>query len=1224
MCRRKKNAQPRYEGGTILTLKCCLLFSINLCFFAFVFTDKHIEKLFNIVDHSIKTPTTAIKDLNSIGTAINTFTKSLNSQRFVDLFKIIKSTMDQIECNIKTLRVDQTVCNEFRNVLRQHMTNKKTQELVKCNKDPVVHSHLVHLIKKSDDEFVFIPTDWQLKPNKLTEHQTEKMKQRKSDIPALYNDLSQSQDSISIKEWSAKKPESSLSAHITEVISDIKATINCTNSENSIAAKTLKKTKSEAEILAKKRENELKKLQIDAVFPTVAESEENQKNTSRSRRSTATHKRYTDAQDSDKTDDNKSSKQKRNRSSANKSNVKNASDKDNSIEVIESSQALESQSIISRRGRKSMSRQRTKNVLSEKQQCATVRNPTNETIAQMDTMLNTDIDCTSDVISNCNIAEMDTEINSCELGKAVSNTSIEFSDETVVSVLSKPKQIVSSNEKVSTKTKPDVQPAAEPLCQLNVVQTSERQSPIQPIELDTVKKLAHDISTELSIQPANLSKENYTLEHVVDIYNQCTQPLSQSSNAAIVETSDNQTRVESVRLDTVKEPEKSLSVEQNSENNVAKVTEIVDGIENENHIEAPMSPLLPKSNDTANQSILSSLNCSDIEDRNNELINNTMDISPIFEAKQTIEPNPTVVESPATLLIKKALVCDVDSPTRKKLESVMVKVAIESPKARLTSTPMQSPCSSRVQFRGRAAQMLNLANIKRDNSPTPKRIRLSAAPTEAKTGAQDPNQRVSSPELTYEDLLARNKDLLTFSKELPSPDARAGFSILKRKYDPDDTFDDNDLQANKRKRVSFHDPPVSATKEFLRHVDENPPLRSGKDAIINLDECSQRMLIGSNILRRKSRADSMVEIAKFSNANKLLRTANETQPSRSMSPLQMGSLNYDSTDDTVGLLENDKIDDAMTVDQDISITPSPMITFADKSDILQYVFEEYTFSQLFTKYTESERVIGPELKKLLQNEDISRPLIRELSNVMADNAKLKSNVFEQLGDKHATEFLNHAVQENRSSDVLKRLTIDSVVEYACEMLKTNENVTPLLIRGLSSVMTENPQIESSVLEQLADKHATILLDHAVQTNGSTDILKRLTIDTVVDYVCEMVKTNDNVKEILMRDLSNVMTENVTIKSNILEHLAKKYGTESLNHAMQHNKSSDILDYVCKMVHTNDTVRQTLIEKLLLDVNVKQTILQQVCNAIEQPGNSNHLPKAFSAFVLGVFGQQPKM
>lgn len=56
--------------------------------------------------------------------------------------------------------------------------------------------------QNGDDEFVRVQTPWKFRPEKLTDHQLEKMKERKI-IPALYNDTSQSQsqDTQNISTW---------------------------------------------------------------------------------------------------------------------------------------------------------------------------------------------------------------------------------------------------------------------------------------------------------------------------------------------------------------------------------------------------------------------------------------------------------------------------------------------------------------------------------------------------------------------------------------------------------------------------------------------------------------------------------------------------------------------------------------------------------------------------------------------------------------------------------------------------------------------------------------------------------------------------------------------------------------------------------------------------------------------------------------------------------------
>lgn len=58
--------------------------------------------------------------------------------------------------------------------------------------------------KKNEPEFVAINKDWSFNPKELTEHQIERMKERRDDIPALYNDNSVSQDTRSLQAWAPK------------------------------------------------------------------------------------------------------------------------------------------------------------------------------------------------------------------------------------------------------------------------------------------------------------------------------------------------------------------------------------------------------------------------------------------------------------------------------------------------------------------------------------------------------------------------------------------------------------------------------------------------------------------------------------------------------------------------------------------------------------------------------------------------------------------------------------------------------------------------------------------------------------------------------------------------------------------------------------------------------------------------------------------------------------
>nr|XP_031848183.1 telomere-associated protein RIF1 [Nomia melanderi] len=59
----------------------------------------------------------------------------------------------------------------------------------------------------NSEDYVFIKSDYKFDVSRLTEHQKESLKRRREDIPALYNDLSQSssQDTQNLQEWFDKR-----------------------------------------------------------------------------------------------------------------------------------------------------------------------------------------------------------------------------------------------------------------------------------------------------------------------------------------------------------------------------------------------------------------------------------------------------------------------------------------------------------------------------------------------------------------------------------------------------------------------------------------------------------------------------------------------------------------------------------------------------------------------------------------------------------------------------------------------------------------------------------------------------------------------------------------------------------------------------------------------------------------------------------------------------------
>ncbi|XP_012137568.1 uncharacterized protein LOC100880674 isoform X2 [Megachile rotundata] len=97
---------------------------------------------------------------------------------------------------------------------------------------------------KEIEDYVFIKTDFKFDVDRLTEHQKESLKRKREDIPALYNDLSQScsQDTQNLQEWFNRKNKAAESMEtepdkndnvLTEKIADNEA-----NKENEVEVKS--------------------------------------------------------------------------------------------------------------------------------------------------------------------------------------------------------------------------------------------------------------------------------------------------------------------------------------------------------------------------------------------------------------------------------------------------------------------------------------------------------------------------------------------------------------------------------------------------------------------------------------------------------------------------------------------------------------------------------------------------------------------------------------------------------------------------------------------------------------------------------------------------------------------------------------------------------------------------------------------------------------------------
>lgn len=127
--------------------------------------------------------------LNTLKNIIMGSTASVLEVMFEDIKELLTIMM---KCDVEN-RIPELFLEDFKRTLVEKYKTHPNKTRIKQIKE----------ILKKNDVYVIIPSVWSLNPDKLTDRQKEKYTE-KADIPALYNDMSQSQDSF-IKPWTPNK-----------------------------------------------------------------------------------------------------------------------------------------------------------------------------------------------------------------------------------------------------------------------------------------------------------------------------------------------------------------------------------------------------------------------------------------------------------------------------------------------------------------------------------------------------------------------------------------------------------------------------------------------------------------------------------------------------------------------------------------------------------------------------------------------------------------------------------------------------------------------------------------------------------------------------------------------------------------------------------------------------------------------------------------------------------
>ncbi|XP_053658738.1 telomere-associated protein RIF1 [Anopheles marshallii] len=524
------------------------------------------------------------------------------------------------------------------------------------------------------------------------------------------------------------------------------------------------------------------------------------------------------------------------------------------------------------------------------------------------------------------------------------------------------------------------------------------------------------------------------------------------------------------------------------------------------NLDEEMEPL----NKSLNRSIVSSPNLAGEEERNADLLNNTVNISPISEEKSSagkiVDPGElagsAIGDRRSSNRIGGKERDNMLNTTNTPVSTVMTRRSKASPtpqtpsgsnsvfksRTQQQSSLPHSPRTNMLGLGGRGAQLINLIrNQHNDQSPKPNTPPQNASTPKGGLGSASANRLMMRKKaivgnatscaaeganaeqmmLSEENCREKSSQYLFFSKTLPSPLASPASSILKRKHNQDESGDDIESPINKRKRVSFHDPPVSLTKEYIRQAEECRPVSVSRSLQLssNITSSADRTKF---MMRRKSKSDSISELQCFTISQAHTSNVGEstTIPNRAidedMEEVELTSspesldedefMMHDATDNMTALqvtsdcMDLGKNDPALATQSELalgeeqqhvvvalekSIDSSNKISFSSEEALMEHVLNRYTLDDIFERYISAGRS--------LEKPKSVRSLTKELSTKMSEDPKIRDVVLDELSERHSEEFLDHAIQENSNAKVCERLSAMTMIDHVFKQLHAAYN-----------------------------------------------------------------------------------------------------------------------------------------------------------------------------------------
>ena len=203
----------------------------------------------------------------------------------------------------------------------------------------------------------------------------------------------------------------------------------------------------------------------------------------------------------------------------------------------------------------------------------------------------------------------------------------------------------------------------------------------------------------------------------------------------------------------------------------------------------------------------------------------------------------------------------------------------------------------------------------------------------------------------------------------------------------------------------------------------------------------------------------------------------------------------------------DYVSKNITVDELLESLKKPEDEPTKCNELVDKVVGSIDFTEMVDKYIPTTNLESNKIT-MEQNCNITC-IINKVSKMMHTNNNIKHKVLDILSEKHSSEFLEHALQENSTNSICDKLSMKNVVKYIIHKVNVGGNDdTELMVKKLNVSLIY--QLVNSTVKKLNNDQEKVCNDKEIQELLSLLFINKPKIDVfdaLHEFLRQIVKNN---------------------------------------------------------------------------------------------------------------------